>query len=362
MADIARRIPSASSVQQLARIQVNNFFTRHPGLSQEQCIKLAAGILGCRRDEVLPAETQGAYSFTLVRANSPARETVVQFRDLGSPLNIEILQLARETYCSMAHSCRVIDCGLDDEALVYAMSRIDGSAFAVAKRDLYYDQNGERLIRLVGDFAIFIASSLASLRLLEPSQSDAQLYNAIKKLDTLRSNVPAHLQPKLAEVYDRVPVIFGRQHAQVLNHADLQEPNIHVDITSGAMVGVVDWDDAEIGPFGTALSWFEPLLFAITADGERYWHPLHRCLRQVFYDALCDALEAQCGNLAKDQFYLDPNAIEAARAFCLFINYAKNDRDGGGPSQLSLATLEACLAEETAIQPFLQRLSRSGHY
>lgn len=83
----------------------------------------------------------------------------------------------------------------------------------------------------------------------------------------------------------------------------------------------------------------------MTADAKWYWHPLRHNLRQTFYNTLWDSL-------TKYQFYLDPDAVEAARAFCLFTTYASNDRGTGGPSQLSLATLEACLAEETAVQPF----------
>lgn len=99
MADITRRIAPAESVRALAQLQINEFFARTPDLTLEGCVELAAGILGCRSDEILPTDSQGAESFTLVRANSPPGQAaaVVQFRDLGSPLNVDTIQLAHQT-------------------------------------------------------------------------------------------------------------------------------------------------------------------------------------------------------------------------------------------------------------------------
>jgi hypothetical protein len=365
MADITRRIAPAESVRALAQLQINEFFARTPDLTLEGCIELAAGILGCRSDEILPTDSQGAESFTLVRENSPPGQAaaVVQFRDLGSPLNVDTIQLAHQTYGEMVPSCQAVHCGLDDVAHVYTMPRVAGTAFMVAKQDFYRDRYDERLTRSVREFAMFVlppfpfpkanqkqrssfvANSLSSVRYHDAGKTSAQVYNATQKLNAIESTLPAHFHPKFAEMRKWLPVIFGPEYPQVLNHADLQEPNIHVDESSGAIPGIVDWEGAEFGPFGTALGGLEFFLGVQTGDGEWIWHPQHHHLRSVFYQALCETL-------TKYQFRLDPDAVEAARAFALFTTYAGNDREDEESSRL--VTLDACLAEATAVQPLLQ--------
>ena len=232
----------------------------------------------------------------------------------------------------------------------------------MAKQDFYRDRYDERLTRSVSDFAMFVlqpfpfskanrkqrssfvASSLSSARYHDAGKASAQVHNAAQKLNAIESTLPARFHPKFAEMCKWLPVIFGHEY-QVLNHADLEGPNTHVDESSGAIPGIVDWKFAEFGPFGMALGALEFFLGVQTADPEWIWHPQHHHLRAVFYQALCE-------NLTKYQFCLDPDAVEAARAFSLFTTFAGSDKED--PKGLYLMTLDACLAEATAVQPLLQ--------
>lgn len=66
----------------------------------------------------------------------------------------------------------------------------------------------------------------------------------------------------------------------------------------------------------------------MTANGERYWHPLHCLPLPCLYNVLSDAVKAKCDiqlyNLANYQFYLDPNAAQTARVLYLSTTYADN--------------------------------------
>lgn len=44
------------------------------------------------------------------------------------------------------------------------------------------------------------------------------------------------------------------------NHTDLLENNIHVDPDTGAIMGICDWRDAEVSPFGMWLGGLETML------------------------------------------------------------------------------------------------------
>jgi hypothetical protein len=331
MADITRFVATPESVRDLHQLQINKFFARTPGLTLEGCVELAAGILECRSDVMLPTESQGAQSFTLIRANSPPGRAaaVVQFRDLDSPLNVDTIQLAHQTYGDIVPSFQVVHCGLDDVAHVYTMPGVAGSVFMMAKHDFYRDMYDERLTRSVSDFAMFvllpfrfpkanrkqlsrfIASSLSSARYNGAGQTTAQVYNAAQKLNALESTLPARFDRKFAEMRKWLPIIFGPEYPQVLNHADLVEPNIHVDESSGAIPGIVDWEGAEFGPFGTALGALEFFLGVQTGDSGWLWHPQHHHLHAVFYQVLCESLtKYQLGMLGRSDRCSAPFPVE----------------------------------------------------
>jgi hypothetical protein len=198
----------------------------------------------------------------------------------------------------------------------------------------------------------FIASSLSTARHCTNGEALEQAY---RKLDVWQNTLPAQFRAKLAEVREQLPVIFGPEFSQVLNHADLQEMNTQVDEQSGAIAGIIDWEGAEYGPFGVALGSLEVFLGICSGEGEWFWHPRQHYLRIAFYRTLCE-------DLMRYQFYqINLDAVEAARAFGFFIRYGSKAGQENEEGRLAAACLGAGLAEKTTAQPFLQQLSRSGY-
>jgi hypothetical protein len=55
----------------------------------------------------------------------------------------------------------------------------------------------------------------------------------------------------------------------VVQHDDLLENNIYVDEATGHIIGIVDWADAMIAPFGVSLGGLETVLGVQTSS---CWH------------------------------------------------------------------------------------------
>ncbi|KID96898.1 Protein kinase-like domain protein, partial [Metarhizium majus ARSEF 297] len=337
MEDLLRYTPSRDAVLTVSPFVNQKFFKRNPGLTEQICVQQAAQLLGCPASSILPAPIQGASSFTVTRSDArPGDLGVVQFRDLSSPLSRDTIALARRTYGHVIPACDAAECGLSDKAHVYLMTLAGGIAFSAAQRNFYQDEGAERLTVTVADFASFVASSLSTAR---QNTDDALLSQAYEQLAVWEAALWARFQRKLAEMRARLPVIFGRQFPQVLNHADLVEMNMQVDDASGGIAGIVDWENASYGAFGVAIASLE----------ER--------LRAVFYETLC----AELGRHLEAR-RLDADDVEAARVFGLFGMYGSwaaagadgHDGDGRGAA-LAAACLEAGLGEGAAAQPFLRR-------
>lgn len=68
----------------------------------------------------------------------------------------------------------------------------------------------------------------------------------------------------------------------VINHWDILENNIHVDIQTGHLTGIVDWGDAEVGPFALQL-WGLENIIGIRTTTEMRFHSQHVQLRRLFW-------------------------------------------------------------------------------
>ncbi|KAJ4316477.1 hypothetical protein N0V84_007833 [Fusarium piperis] len=352
MEDLLRYIPSRAAILTVSPVVNQKFFERNPDLTEQICLEQAAQVLGCPASSILPTAIQGASSFTVAKSSAcPGDSGIVQFRDLSSQLSRDTIALACRTYGDVVPNCDAVTCGLSDKAHVYLMTLAGGIAFSAAQRDLYQDDGAERLMVTVTNFASFVASSLSTM---QQNTDDAALAQAYEKLTAWEATLPARFQPKLAEVRARLPIIFGREFPQVLNHADLVEMNIQVDDASGGITGVIDWENANYGAFGIALASLEVLLGICTGEGVWIWHPQQNRLRAVFYKTLCVELSHHHHPQAH---HLEADDVEAARLFGLFVMYgswAAARADGHGAAPVA-ACLEAGLGEGTAAQPFLRQ-------
>lgn len=155
-----------------------------------------------------------------------------------------------------------------------------------------------------------------------------------QQLKCLTRALPECFRPKLNEVHDQLPLLFASDHPQVLNHADLLEMNIHVNPSTGAITGIVDWHDATIGPFGLSFWGLESLLGTLGSDGWHF-HARHLDLRRKFWDTFCyntDITETQ------------KQAIKVGRLVGIFLAYGLKKGAPVEVGDLSLSILEAVLS------------------
>lgn len=96
----------------------------------------------------------------------------------------------------------------------------------------------------------------------------------------------------------------------VINHWDLLENNIHVDVQTGHITGIVDWRDAKVGPFAIQIWGLENILGIRKSTGMSY-HPQHVRLRQAFWQKLYEGI----GSVSKDT----QDAIRTARMIGIFL-------------------------------------------
>lgn len=132
------------------------------------------------------------------------------------------------------------------------------------------------------------------------------------QLHRLRQGLPDRFHATLDTLIPQLPSICDQDWPLVPNHTDLLENNIHVDPHTGAIVGICDWRDAEVNPFGMSLGGLETML-GVRKMNEHGWNyfPNHVELREqfwtIFYDFLGATSEAQ------------QQCIEVARLTGLFL-------------------------------------------
>ncbi|KAL2756419.1 hypothetical protein ACRALDRAFT_2104147, partial [Sodiomyces alcalophilus JCM 7366] len=152
-------------------------------------------------------------------------------------------------------------------------------------------------------------------------------------LERLSTILPDRFRPQLNELKTQLPSLFCEDFPIVINHWDLLENNIHVDVQTGSITGIVDWRDAKIGPFGTQFWGLENLLGVRTGNGMRF-HQRHVELRRLFWETLY----AKIGDVPEDV----RAAIQTARMIGIYL--ANDDFDDKVPVEegtRELAVLES---------------------
>ena len=107
----------------------------------------------------------------------------------------------------------------------------------------------------------------------------------------------------------------------VLTHSDLSNMNILVDPDSGHLTGVVDWADASIEPFGTALWGLESVLGCSGIHGWAYHGNDILHSRELFRNVLF----TEIGDAVSDVIR---RAIEDVRTLGLLLRYGFIWEDG----------------------------------
>lgn len=88
------------------------------------------------------------------------------------------------------------------------------------------------------------------------------------QLQQLRQGLPERFHSTLDHLLPQLPDLFAEGWPLVPNHTDLLGNNIHVDTTTGRIVGICDWRDATVGPFGMSLGGLETMLGTPITTGD----------------------------------------------------------------------------------------------
>jgi hypothetical protein len=136
-------------------------------------------------------------------------------------------------------------------------------------------------------------------------------------IDQLWQDLPERFHSKLIQVRQGLPLLFREGYPLVINHDDLLEMNIHVDVDTGHIAGIVDWAEAYVSPFGLSLGGLENIIGVQTSSGWRF-HPQERHLREHFWNIFYTSI----GHVSDE----DRQAIEIARLFGLFRDHGFDRR------------------------------------
>ncbi|KAI0861425.1 hypothetical protein F4860DRAFT_170575 [Xylaria cubensis] len=286
----------------LSRMQIETFFERNAPVTQKQCNDKAESISG---KSVTPTASQGGTSYTV-----DAGQVIVQFRIPSSPLDMSLMDSIEQAYPDFTP--RHKDCGLFHDLHVYTMNNIGGVCMYLARADLQRN-NYELLRNTIDSYARFFASAYHNTPESMSRPDRGQLFQHYSsQLQRLRKGLPDRFHSTLDTLIPQLPSICDEDWPLVPNHTDLLENNIHVDPNTGTIVGICDWRDAEVSPFGMSLGGLETML-GIRTMNEHGWTYFtnHRELRGQFWTTFYHCL----GETSKAQ----QQCIEVARLTGLFL-------------------------------------------
>ncbi|KAK4152022.1 hypothetical protein C8A00DRAFT_16641 [Chaetomidium leptoderma] len=238
-------------------------FFKQTSATRSECDTLAKELV---RGTAVPFAVQGVCSYTVY--GGPNEEFVVQFRLNSLGIKEEVARLARRIFGDLAPDVSAKGqigqegLGKKEPLLVYVMSRVRGIShldFILAHSE---PENSPEWFawrkNLIMDVARFFALAWKSPQPTGQSSDTSLLREYQKDLELLFTTLPERFRPIIQKSLDSLPAIFNLP--EVLLHKDFGSCNIMVDSTSCHLVGVIDWAEAEVGPFGTNLYSLEVLM------------------------------------------------------------------------------------------------------
>lgn len=179
-----------------------------------------------------------------------------------------------------------------------------------------------------------------------------------KELEVLLVALPDRFHPILRATLASLPSILSLP--MVLLHKDFGDCNIIVDEKSCHLVGVIDWAEAEIGPFGTNLHSLQDLMSKLHLKKGWIRYEDYDELTRSFWETLSD----EVGGLAEDTI----KAIKAARVLGLLRSWGFTSRlanmpqpvpikDDDGRGTYSMMILDGLLLNPTTRFEGLESLS-----
>ncbi|KAI0399816.1 hypothetical protein F4802DRAFT_533771 [Xylaria palmicola] len=280
---------------------------------------------------VIPVDIQGACSYTVYAGFG--LEYVVQFRLESLALSADVASLATEVYGPLVPKISFegkIGEGEQEPLYVYLMSRVYGLThldFILAHGfpENSPDNLGWRK-NLIGDIAHFMAISWKSPQPISPEYRNNMRHTYIRDLILLRSALPSRFQPIIQICIDSIENIMSLP--MVLLHQDLGSCNIMVDEATCHLVGVIDWTEAEVHPFGFNLYSIQSLMGKLHLRNGWTLFGDHKTLQSIFWERL----ERDVGGFSTNQL----QAIELARVLGLLLSRGFTSRLANEPEPVPI--------------------------
>ncbi|KAL2023185.1 hypothetical protein VTK56DRAFT_3308 [Thermocarpiscus australiensis] len=311
-----------------ADAEINAFFQK-TSATRSACDARARELTG---GEVVPVEVQGVCSYSVYAG--PELEYVVQFRLESLALRTEVTSLATEIYGSLVPKVsfegKVGEDREKEPLYVYLMSRLRGMThldFILAHGFPEYSLDNLSCRRnLIGDIAHFMALSWKAPRPVNSEYRDPLRQTYTRDLRLLYAALPSRFQSIIQTCLNSIGDIMSLP--MVLLHRDFGSCSIIVDETTCHLVGVVDWAEAEICPFGMNLHSLQSLTGKL--------HPRNGWTRFEDYDALQDVFwerfKQEVGGLSDDQL----RTIKLARALGLLLSSGFTSRLANEPQPVPI--------------------------
>ncbi|KAK6001304.1 hypothetical protein QM012_002635 [Aureobasidium pullulans] len=290
-----------------------DLFDTHPEISQASCDAYAEKILN---QPVRPLDWQGCHSYTL---ESGDEQIVIQFRSAASPLDKNTVKLAKKVHPTLVPATEYLGFFESTEVTVWKMDKIPGLGIFYVMDDDDVDIK-TKLPATVTNMAKFYVEAWQSRQTPSLEETLAVRQTCETKLAELEekhsSSSPFlnHIRTCKEALDDILKLPW------VLTHDDLSSMNLLFNRTTGNLVGVVDWADAEIWPFGKGLWGVESVLGFCGSEGYTWLDDDCLTYRKLFAASLQEQLCLPADILA---------IIEKARKLGLLLRYGYEWQDGG---------------------------------
>lgn len=138
--------------------------------------------------------------------------------------------------------------------------------------------------------------------------------------------MPDRFPPIIRRSLNSLPAVFSLP--MVLLHEDFGTCNIMVDDTSYHLVGVIDWAEAKIGPFGLNLDSLQPLMsrFHLKSGWIRYED--YNSLQETFWGVLREEVEGLSDDIIR--------VIKSARMIGLLLSRGFTSRLANMPEPVPI--------------------------
>ncbi|KAL6803874.1 hypothetical protein J3E68DRAFT_434265 [Trichoderma sp. SZMC 28012] len=303
---------------------IAGFFTK-TSAARSACDAQARELVG---GSIIPVKGQGNCSYSVYAG--PDLEYVVQFRLKSLKLKTETTALARKIYGALAPETsfegEIGDDSKGKESLyVYLMRRMQGITHLdfILAHDLP-DNSQEKITwrkTFMVDIARFFAISWNNPQKVDSAYRDQLGQTYIKELRLLLSALPNRFHAIIEHCIKSMDDVLSLP--MVLLHQDFSTCNIMVDETSCHLVGVIDWAEAEICPFGLNLDSLQSFTGKLHYQDGWSRYEDYADLQDTFWDIFIQ----EVGGLTKGEI----QAIKLARITGLLLSHGFTRRLANEP-------------------------------